>query len=140
MSRVFALLAVVGVLVVPVLVGAQDYADGEDRIPREANWSPVPATPPLLAVQQPRTASASPEPVSVRAPAAAYENAGGEDRIPPEARWSPVPATPPTVAVQQPRAVSTAPERSAVRSPAAASSQRIDYRGEWDEKIYGDKE
>jgi hypothetical protein len=64
MRRVLAMLAVLGVLVVPVLVSAE----GETRIPPEANWSPTPPTPPLVAVDQPRTASTAQDQFGVRAP------------------------------------------------------------------------
>lgn len=140
MKRVLAMLAVLGVLVVPVLVDAQDRAGGEDRIPPEANWSPFPATPPLLSVKQPRTVSTSPEQIGVRAPVAAYESGWDEDNIPPETRWSPVPASPPTVAVEQPRAVSRSPEQIGMRAPTTASSERSGHLARWEKPTYGGDE
>jgi hypothetical protein len=140
MKRVVATLAILGVLVVPVLVGAQDSARDEDRIPAEANWSPIAATPPLLSVKQPRTASTAPEQIGMQAPARVYESARDEDSIPPEANWSPVPASPPMVAVEQPRAVSTAPEQINVRRPAAVPSEATGHLGGWDKRAYGGDE
>ena len=67
MKRVLAMLAILGVLVVPVLVSAE----GETVIPPEAKWTPTPPTPPLVAVEQPRTASTPQEQTDVRPPAAA---------------------------------------------------------------------
>lgn len=62
MQRVFALLAVLGVLVVPVFVSA----DGETEIPSEANWSAEPPTPPIVSVDQPRTVSTPQEHMGLR--------------------------------------------------------------------------
>ena len=51
MKRMFAMFAILGLLTVPVLVSAD-----ETIIPPEANWSAVPATPPLVATPQKREA------------------------------------------------------------------------------------
>ena len=62
MKRMLAMLAVLGVLVVPVLVGAAM----ERQLPPEAMWTPTPPTPPLVAVEQPRTVSTPQEQTDVR--------------------------------------------------------------------------
>jgi hypothetical protein len=55
MKRALAMLAVMGMLAVPVLVSAQ--TQGDARVPPEAKWTSTPPTPPLVAVDQPRTVS-----------------------------------------------------------------------------------
>jgi hypothetical protein len=72
MKRVLAMVAILGVLVVPVLVSAE----GETVIPPEANWTPTPPTPPLVAVEQPRTVSTPHEQSDVRSPAAESARTG----------------------------------------------------------------
>jgi hypothetical protein len=66
MKRVVAMLAVLGVLVIPVLVSAQASTQGETRVPPEAKWTPTPPTPPTVAVEQPRTVSTAPGQTGVR--------------------------------------------------------------------------
>lgn len=62
MKRMLATLAILGVLVVPVLAGAAS----ERQLPPEAIWTPIPPTPPSVAVQQPRTVSTPQELSDVR--------------------------------------------------------------------------
>jgi hypothetical protein len=57
MKRWFAIVAAVAFLSLPVMVSAD-----ETRIPPETNWSATPGTPAVVAVTQPRTVSAAPEP------------------------------------------------------------------------------
>jgi hypothetical protein len=57
MKQWLAMAAAVVFLALPIMVSAE----GETVIPPEVNWSPTPATPELVAVTQPRVASAIPE-------------------------------------------------------------------------------
>ena len=59
MSRWFAIAAAVAFLSIPALVSAD-----ETRIPPEANWTATPSTPELVAIPQPRVASAAPEQIT----------------------------------------------------------------------------
>ena len=68
MTRVLAMLAVLGVLFLPVLAGAESESQGETRIPPEANWTSTPMTPPSVAVPQPRTVSTASEQMDVSSP------------------------------------------------------------------------
>ena len=114
MKRVFALLVVLGLLIVPGLVRADD----ETIIPPEANWSATPPTPPLVAVEQPRTVSTPQGRSDVRSRTVTVpmrSSADDETIIPQEANWTSTPATPSVVAV---------PERREVVTPQAQESGR----------------
>lgn len=68
MTRVLAMLAVLGVLISPVLAGAESENQGGTPILSEADWTATPPTPPSVAVQQVRTVSTSSEQMSVSSP------------------------------------------------------------------------
>jgi hypothetical protein len=63
MKRILMLLAVVVLLAVPVIAGA----DGETRMPPEVKWSEQPPTPPTVAVDKERTVSTPQEKIGTDA-------------------------------------------------------------------------
>lgn len=117
MKRTFAMLAILGLLVVPVLASAD-----ETQIPPEANWTAIPPTPPLVAVEQSRTVSTPQEPTDVRSPAVTAPMSASVDdetAIPREANWAPTPGTPPVVVVPEQRTVVTPQAQDSVRQVPA---------------------
>jgi hypothetical protein len=122
MKRVFAMVAILGLLTVPVLVSADD----ETIIPPEANWSAVPPTPAIVAAPQQREAALPQAQEGRRVVPGEASDDDGETVVPAEANWAPVPATPPIVATPQKREAVTPQAQESVRpttrrTPAGSS-------------------
>ena len=123
MRRALALIAMLGLLVVPGLASADD----ETIIPPEANWSAVPPTPAIVATPQKREAALPQAQEGRRVVPGEASDDDGETVVPAEANWAPVPATPPIVAAPQKREAVTLQAQESVRPTTRRTPVRSNF-------------